>query len=183
MSVSLGPFASQVSRGFCLARDGALLRCQMDGCRCCVDRPPAERWQERVSRNINALGEDDPAVRGLKEALRSRRDHQGARGGVGGINQVGQRGGGVGGWIQTSEFSPPAVPADFARELAELRACVQALQLEGGRSSSGGCQAERGGSSKECQVARRTVPRPRDGRQLCAIQVCLQFIQCDGNPH
>ena len=49
--------------------------------------------------------------------------------------------------------------------------------------SSGGCQAERGGSSKQCQVARRTVPRPRDGRQFCAIQVCLQFIQCDGDPH
>ena len=25
---------------------------------------------------------------------------------------------------------PPTVPADFARELAELRACVQALQVE-----------------------------------------------------
>ena len=36
---------------------------------------------------------------------------------------------------------------------------------------------------KECQVARRTVPRPRDGRQFRAIQVCPHFIQCDGDPH
>ena len=88
----------------------------------------------------------------------SRRDHQGARGGVGGTSQVGQRGGSVGGWIETSEFSaaradglseqppPPAAPA-------ELRACVQALQVER--------------DDLRAEVARQNVEgRPRNARSL-----------------
>ena len=48
---------------------------------------------------------------------------------------------------------PPAAPADFARELAELRACVQALQVER--------------DDLRAEVARQNVEgRPRNARSL-----------------
>ena len=48
---------------------------------------------------------------------------------------------------------PPTVPADFARELAELRACVQALQVER--------------DDLRAEVARQNVEgRPRNARSL-----------------
>ena len=193
----------------------------MDGCRCCVDRGHLRnvgRWrsvevgqkepqrraqqrdqprqfQERVSRNPDEAGEDDPAVTGLKEALRQARlqaqvrpvddrikatkmfiersrkrvhsvreeitkaqevvleaqakltkEEEALEGGLKRLNSL-QDG--------LSEQPPPplAAPADFAREVAELRACVQALQVER--------------DDLRAEVARQNVEgRPRNARSL-----------------
>ena len=148
-------------------------------------RDQPRQFQEIVSRNpegrvgklevaINALGEDDPAVTGLKEALRQARlqpqvrpvedrikatkmfiersrkrvdsvreeitkaqeavlegqakltkEEEALEDGLKRLNSLQQQAHGL-----SEQPPPPTAPADFARELAELRACVQALQVE-----------------------------------------------------
>ena len=83
-----------------------------------------------------------------------------------------------------SEQPPPlAAPADFARELAELRVCVQALQVERDDLRAEVARENVEGRPKNARSLAVPSPQPRDGRQFCAIQVCPQFLQCHGDSH
>ena len=126
---------------------------------------------------INASGEDDPAVTELKEAHRRARwtiasrtkmfiersrkrvdsvreeitmaqEAKRLEDGSKRLNSLEQEADGL-----SEQPPPPTAPADFARELAELRACVQALQVER--------------DDLRAEVARQNVEgRPRNARSL-----------------
>ena len=92
----------------------------------------------------------------------SRRDHQGARGGVGGTSQeVDPRGGSVGGWIETSEFSAARGGRSLraATTYSFCRFCKRVGRIEG-LCPSKALQVERDDLREDVEG------RPRNARSL-----------------
>ena len=146
---------------------------------------------------ISALGEDDPAVTGLEALRQARLEAQ--------VRPVDDRIKATKMFIERARKREEITKAQAAVLEAQAKLTKKEAgfrkrvgRIEGLCShtpsreddlSGGGCQAERGRSSKECQVPRSAVARPDDGRQFRTIafgvgdQVWPQSIQCDGDPH